>query len=136
MGDNELTHIGWAVKSISKAKKMFAAMGFLPVGEEIDDVSREVRIAFVENKAGVSIELIEPLSGNSPIRIVLEKNGPTPYHVCFTETGSWENVKDRYERAGFIVAVPPAVAPALDGREVVFLYSRAVGLIELVFAGK
>lgn len=133
MSNKEHAHIGWAVKSIAKARRTFAVLGFQAMGEEIDDVPRGVRIAFVENDAGLSIELIEPMSKESPIRTMLEKNGPIPYHLCFAVSGSWDEVKEIYDRAGFVEATPPASAPALEGRDVVFLYSRTIGLIELIF---
>ena len=42
-------HIGYAVSSIEKSIQKFEVLGYEAIGEVVDDVSRKVRIVFLEN---------------------------------------------------------------------------------------
>ena len=74
----------------------------------------------------------------SPVSDILKRNGPTPYHVCFSidVEKSFDDCKKDFEKNGFIVLQEPAPAPLLEGKDVVFLYSQHIGLIELVLNRK
>ncbi len=48
----------------------------------------------------------------------------------------FDNYKKEFEKNGFIVLHKPSPAPLLQGKDVVFLYSQHIGLIELVLDRK
>jgi methylmalonyl-CoA/ethylmalonyl-CoA epimerase len=76
----KIDHVGIAVRSIDEAKGLWEAMG-LHV-EAIEEVPHEgVRVALIP--CGESrIELLEPMSEDSPIAKFLEKRGPGIHHLC------------------------------------------------------
>jgi len=126
-------HIGYAVSSIEKSIQKFEVLGYTAMGEVVDDVSRKVRIVFLEN-SGVHVELIEPTSNDSPVKSLIEKNGPGTYHICY-ETKGLEETANKLSKQGFKPITSISAAPAIDDRRVLFMYSRECGLIELLEVG-
>ena len=126
-------HIGYAVSSIEKSIQKFEVLGYTAMGEVVDDVSRKVRIVFLEN-SGVHVELIEPTSNDSPVKSLIEKNGPGTYHICY-ETKGLEETANKLSKQGFKLITSISAAPAIDDRRVLFMYSRECGLIELLEVG-
>ena len=126
-------HIGYAVHNIDHAIKSFLSLGY-SIGNKTIDTNRKVIIVFVKN-GNVKVELIAPLELGSPVEGVLEKNGPTPYHICYKVLNIDDAIKDLMKE-GWIVLIKPAVAPAITENEreakVAFLYNKNVGLIELL----
>ena len=125
-------HIGYAVKDIDKASAAFQLLGFKFLSGVTYDDERKVRIAFMINGNEV-IELIEPDGDNSAVESVLKKNGPTPYHICY-EVDSLEDSVSVLKKSGYIAIKKPQAASAINGRRVVFLMHKDLGIIELVEA--
>lgn len=125
----KIDHIGIAVRSIEEARKTYEALG-LHV-EEIEDVPHEgVRVAMIP--CGESrIELLEPLSDDSPVAKFLEKRGPGVHHLCL---GSDDVRSDdsRLREAGFQVLRPEPTRGA-GGCWVQFVHPKSTGgvLLEL-----
>jgi methylmalonyl-CoA/ethylmalonyl-CoA epimerase len=134
----DFEHIGWAVNSIDEAEGAFRALGFERRGGVTDDGPRGVRILLLKNREGVTVELVSPMDGGkSPVTNFLEKNGPSPYHCCFAvDRSEMESTLDGLSQAGFKVIIKPSPAPALGGGEVIFLYSKHVGIVELALKGR
>lgn len=126
-------HIGYAVKSIDRARKSMAALGW-SFGDTVDDNDRNVAICFGSLGAS-TVELVAPLdrTTSSPVDEVLSKNGPTPYHICYVSDDVDADV-DSLVKQRFKITRPLAPAIAFGGRRVVFLYSLAAGLVEIVEA--
>lgn len=122
-------HIGYAVKSIDKAMKAMAVLGYVfePV---VEDPERHILISF-GSLDGYRIELVAPMGEGSPVDMHLSKIGPTPYHICY-KSNNLEKDVDQLKAARYKEVIPPAPAVAFGGRRVVFLYSLTVGLIEIV----
>ena len=129
----KIDHVGIAVRSIEEARKMYEALG-LSVAE-IEDVPHEgVRVAMIP--CGESrIELLEPLSEDSPVAKFLEKRGPGVHHICL---GSDDVRQDdaRLREAGFQVLRPEPTRGA-GGCWVQFVHPRSAGgvLLELSEGG-
>ena len=123
-------HIGYAVSSIEKSIQKFEVLGYTAMGEVVDDVSRKVRIVFLEN-SGVHVELIEPTSNDSPVKSLIEKNGPGTYHMCY-ETKGLEETASKLSKQGFKPITSISAALAIDDRRVIFMYSKECGFIELL----
>ena len=122
-------HIGYAVKSIDKAKKSMGALGF-QFGESVEDTDRNIYIIFGEFD-GYKVELVAPRGKGSPIDAHLSKVGAGPYHLCY-RSDDIESDIERLKAGSFKVFVPPAPAIAFNNRRVAFLYSLSSGLIEIV----
>lgn len=126
-----LHHIGYAVPSLAKAKEVFACLGFHAVSTCQDD-GRGINIMFIADNENSCIELIEPFSEKNPIKNLLKKCGPVPYHLCFTSRQSPQDVADSLCAKGFSILKAAEFAPALGG-DVMFFYSPIVGIIEVFF---
>ena len=124
-----IDHIGYAVRNIDKAKKSFETLGYV-FEETIEDRDRNIYIAFGEMD-GYRIELVSPISEESPVDMHLSKIGPTPYHICYKSDNIEADIESLTAN-GYKVLIPLAPAIAFGNKRVVFMYSIAVGLIEIV----
>jgi methylmalonyl-CoA/ethylmalonyl-CoA epimerase len=118
----KLHHVGIAVHSIETA---------IPGLESVEDPKQQVRVAFAD-LAGLTIELIEPASENSPIDQSLKK-GIKLLHICI-EVPSLDAALKICAKNGFrkISSVQPAVA--FDMRKIVWVFNTVFGLVELLEA--
>lgn len=60
-----------------------------------------------------------------------KKLGARPYHICYECENFFDKIEE-LQTQGFLLIQPPQIAPAIDNRNVAFLYSNSIGLIELV----
>lgn len=127
----QIDHIGYAVKNIKLSINAFEKLGF-EFGEIIDDINRNVKIAFGNNQV-YRIELISCLNENekSPVDTVLLKMGPTPYHICY-KTENLDCALVELEKEGYRIISLPLEAVAFNGKRVCFLIKEDVGIIEVV----
>ena len=123
-------HIGYLVKKINEAIQSFENLGYHIVQETVYDDIRKVDICFLE-KDGYCIELISPVSEDSVVYGLLKRFKNSPYHICY-ETEAFEKDYETLLSNGFIAIDEPTPAPALQDREVVFLTSPSLGMIELL----
>ena len=77
------------------------------------------------------IELIAPITEDSPIRSMLAKDGGGAYHLCF-ETNDIDGALTHAKNNGCIVVSGPAPAVAFQGRRIAWIYTRSRQLFELV----
>lgn len=126
-----LNHVGWVVHSIADAQSDFFLIGYEPCSEVVFDAIRNIKILFLKNTHGQCIELIEPVSDTAYGKNILKKFGPTPYHLCVAAENPLQLVDD-LKKQGFIVIDDYKVAPALSGHKVIFLFSKHIGIIEIV----
>jgi methylmalonyl-CoA/ethylmalonyl-CoA epimerase len=134
-----VNHIGYAVQDLSKATESFLRLGYRMRQEETEDRSRNVKISFLSDPNGVMVELIAPLNANpngdpfenSPVGSWLQKNGNSPYHICYDSEDILADIAALKEQ-GYLLVTRPLPASALGGKQVAFLYGKYVGLIELV----
>ncbi len=125
-----IDHIGYAVTDIEKASDIFNWLGYEPCGDVIDDFDRRVSIRFFKNGETL-IECIAPLGNDSPVCKWLEKNGCSPYHLCYISDNIEHDI-ELLKSSKFKVISLPSPAKAFGGKRVAFLYNQHVGLIELV----
>lgn len=123
-------HVGYLVKHLTRSEEAFLSLGYSVERKAMYDHVRDVNISFMTN-GDYRVELIEPASKNSPLYPLLKNYKNSPYHICYV-TDDLEASKKEYEGKGFMVIKDTEVAPALDGRNVVFMISADIGIIELV----
>ena len=128
----KIHHVGYAVPSIESARAEFEALGWQVIGGVTDDASRKVRIQFLRLGDDV-VELVAPLTADSPIKKTLQKGSGTPYHICY-EVDSLELAEAGLKKLRFIVFRKPAPAPAIENLRVEWFFSKNGGIIELVEA--
>ena len=75
-----IAHIGVAVNDIAAALPFYTqVLGLTPHPPETADGATIVSISFGES----DVELLQPLSAESPVAKFIEKRGPGIHHVCY-----------------------------------------------------
>lgn len=121
--DASFDHVGIAVRSIREV-----------AGPDIGvtaDAEQRVSVAFVE-VAGLRVELVEPLGDRSPVDSNLQK-GQSLVHLCF-RVPDLQAALARARQAGLHQITRPVSATAFANRRIAWLFSRDIGLIELLEA--
>ncbi|MBO4726813.1 MAG: VOC family protein [Spirochaetaceae bacterium] len=128
-------HIGIACYDIEESSQFYIAHGYTKT-ETVYDPIQNVNICFCKNLTGegTCVELISPKDETSPVCKNLQKNGVSPYHICY-ETSNLETTVSELKKQKFLMVSKPAPAVAFGGKRVCFLFSKNVGLIELVETG-
>lgn len=118
--DARFHHVGLCVPSIREA---------WPACEVIENRTQGVAMAFV-NLHGATVELLEPLDGQSPIARSL-RQGHKLLHLCY-EVGDVDAAIAACRGAGFHRISPAVVVPEYEDRRIAWVFSRQFGLIELL----
>src|SRR5207253_5892788 len=124
----KLDHIGIAVKSLDAAR-IYADLG-LSVDHVENVATQGVKTAFIE-VGDTNLELLEPLSADSPVARFIDKRGEGIHHICFRVT-DLESHLEKLQRQGFRL-IHDAPDPGAHGCRVAFLHPSAGNgvLIEL-----
>ncbi len=125
-------HIGIACFDIEETASFYKGQGYI-LSETVYDPVQNVYIAFLNpQKQNIPcLELISPHDNTSPVCKNLQKNGVSPYHICY-ETANLEESILELKKQKFIMVSKPVSAVAFGGKRVCFLFSKSTGLIELV----
>ena len=75
MEQGSVNHIGIATDSLDKAAKVWEALGFSQGDEEVLE-GQGVKIRYMRGDGDTNIELLEPLSDDSPVGKFLSVKGP------------------------------------------------------------
>ena len=123
-----LDHIGIAVRSLDSAK-IYEALG-LRVDHVETVESQGVRTAFL-SVGDANLELLEPLSADSPVGRFVAKRGEGIHHICLRVSNLDEHLA-RLKAKGFRL-INEAPVPGAHGCRVAFLHPSAGNgvLIEL-----
>jgi methylmalonyl-CoA/ethylmalonyl-CoA epimerase len=128
MGKPTLDHIGIAVRSLDAAK-IYEALG-LRIDHLETVESQGVRTAFL-SVGDSNLELLEPLSDDSPVGRFLAKRGEGIHHICL-RVSNLDDTLARLKAKGFRL-INDAPVPGAQGCRVAFLHPSAGNgvLIEL-----
>jgi methylmalonyl-CoA/ethylmalonyl-CoA epimerase len=126
----KIDHIGIAVRSIEESLKFYVDILQLQL-EGVEEVeSEKVKVAFI--KAGeTKLELLEPISSDSPIAKYIEKKGEGIHHVALGVTSIEERIQ--YMRENGIKMIHESSKPGAGGAQIAFMHPKSTGsvLIEL-----
>lgn len=118
-----IDHVGIAVNSLQEAVPQWSAiLGRPPSGEETVP-SEGIRATFFGEGSG-RIELLAPLTPESPIARFLDRHGPGIHHVC-VRVHDLEMALAEAEAAG-AEAIPPRVRVGAGGARIAFLHPRSL----------
>ena len=126
----KIHHIGLATRSIDKSIVDFEKLGYSKSDLFVDE-TQKVKIVFLNKDQEVMIELVEPISTDSPILNILSKTGTSAYHFCYL-VHDIEIAIEHLKNFNYRLIVMPVCATAFSGKRVCFLYSINTGLIELL----
>jgi methylmalonyl-CoA/ethylmalonyl-CoA epimerase len=132
----KLLHVGVAVPSLGPTTELLSNLfGYKVVSGPFDDPIQKVTVNFLakSDEDVAEIELIAPISEDSPIRSMLAKDGGGTYHLCF-ETSDIDGALIHAKKNGCIVVSSPVPAVAFQGRRIAWIYTRSRQLFELVEA--
>ncbi len=130
----KIDHIAIAVQNLESALDTFRnVIGCGPEAIRIEEVASEnVRVAFItigESK----IELLEPLSDESPIAKFLAKNGDGMHHIAL-ET---DNIDKETERLASLNIHPLGLPKeGAGGKKIMFLHPKETNRVLIEFAQK
>ena len=132
----KLRHVGVAVPSLGPVTESLSALfGYKVVSGPFDEPIQKVSVNFLaqSDKDVAEIELIAPLTADSPITAMLAKSGGGAYHLCF-ETTDIDQALVHAKDNGCVIVSPPVPAVAFNGRRIAWIYTRSRQLFELVEA--
>ena len=132
----KLLHVGVAVPSLDSTTELLSSLfGYKVVSGPFDDPIQKVTVNFLAKSVNdpAEIELIAPLTDDSPIRSILAKDRGAAYHLCF-ETSDIDRALIHAQNNGCIVVSAPVPAVAFQGRRIAWIYTRSRQLFELVEA--
>ncbi|MFE4522658.1 methylmalonyl-CoA epimerase [Cytobacillus firmus] len=129
----KVDHIGIAVRSIDEALPFYTEtlkLEFLGL-EEVD--SQGVKVAFI--KAGeTKLELLEPISEESPIAKFIENRGEGLHHVALGVDSIQERINEMKEQGIRMLQDEPKVGAG--GAHVAFMHPKSAGGILYEFCEK
>jgi methylmalonyl-CoA/ethylmalonyl-CoA epimerase len=130
-----LHHIGIVVRDLAAQGAAYAdTLGSIPCSEVIHDPVQKVRVQFWRHDAGSLIELIEPVSEDSPAWRSSRQGGGLD-HLCY-ETENLDLEIERCLQKGGMLTREVSPAVAFGGRRIAFVYFLELGLIEFVESEK
>jgi methylmalonyl-CoA/ethylmalonyl-CoA epimerase len=142
----KLHHIGLVVPRLSELVEVFRSLGLKQATQPEPDPIQKVTASFITSGKGEEtyIELLEPLSDDSPVTNFLGKTGGGLHHLCF-EVEDIDSVVAELVEKGFKLVSPPVECEGYDRgfrpgstqptRIAFFLLDNKV-LIELLEEGK
>jgi methylmalonyl-CoA/ethylmalonyl-CoA epimerase len=127
-----LYHVAIAVRNIGEVERLYQkALGLKVTHREVVE-EQGVRSSILEPEdGGATIELLEPLSNDSPISKFLEKRGEGIHHICFTVDNIELTLKRLKEQGVQLIDESPRLGAY--GARVAFIHPKAMNgvLIEL-----
>lgn len=94
----KISHIAIAVKSIEEVRSFYEDILGLKI-EKIEEVwERKVKVAFIPI-GETRIELVQPISEDSPVKKFLDERGNGLHHICF-EVKEIEKEMERLKEKG------------------------------------
>jgi len=123
-------HVGVLTDKPDEVVSLYEWMGYR-VDWRGDDPVQDAHIVLLLKEGHPMIEIIHPLSKESPVYDLLKKQGAGPYHTCY-EVDDIESVSKELRKQKIIPTTKALEAVAFGGRQVRFFYSASAGLIEVV----
>lgn len=133
-------HLGVAVPAIASALPFYERMfGYRLQSGPFDDPIQKVTVCFLAAASSGTaggpandpvIELISPLSDDSPLRSILAQGGGA-YHLCY-EVPAIAAALEHAKAHGCLLLRAPVPAVAFAGRPIAWLMAPTRQLIELV----
>ena len=124
-------HIGYVTDSIEKTAAVYVENGYVKSQVWQDEI-QSTRICFLAREGMPTIELVEPLNEKSSVNKILNKNGVSPYHICYEVADIEKTFEMMTEEMGFIPLFRPVEAIAFENRLICYLYKKEIGFVELL----
>lgn len=132
MNEMKIHHTGIIVNDLEKNIEIFKALGYAMLSEIIEDNIQHLKICFMKSEDDTQIiELIKSNGDNSSVH-----NFKTGYHHICYDVSEQEDFINYFKalKAGRIFT-EPIIAPALQGKKVVFACLRNGVFVEFIISG-
>lgn len=102
----------------------------MSVSESFEDGTQQARVLFLEFApgGGTRLELVEPLTADSPLARFIEKGGGL-HHLCF-EVDDLERQIQHMKAQNALLVRHPKPAVAFGGRHIAWMMTREKLLVE------
>ncbi len=118
----KIDHLGIAVKSIDEARTFYEEVLGLVCEKEEVVASQKVRTAFF-TVGDIHIELLEPMSDDSPIAGFLNKKGEGFHHIAYRTDDIDEQLETAREHGCTLINETPI--EGAGGKQVAFLHPKS-----------
>lgn len=125
-----IDHIAIAVKNLEEKIHLYEEVfGMAPLGKEVME-NEKVNVAYLDFPQS-KLELIEPISADSPVHKFIEKKGEGLHHICFAVEQLETTIHLLIQRG--VQFIDPLIRPGSGGSRVAFIHPRSTGgiLMEL-----
>jgi methylmalonyl-CoA/ethylmalonyl-CoA epimerase len=135
MAEGSVNHIGIATHSLDESGELWSKLGF---SQSVDKVSEDqgVKIRYLQGTGNTRIELLEPLSKQTPVGRFIERRGPGVQQIAIDVDDIESMISDLIDIGVRMVSEDPVIGS--DGRRIAFVHPSSAGgvLIELVESSK
>ncbi|HOO97078.1 MAG TPA: methylmalonyl-CoA epimerase [Caldisericia bacterium] len=118
-----LSHIGIATNDVKEAMKSWLAIGFV-LDHECEVPDQKVRVAKLKY-GDLVVELLEPISEDSPIAKFIEKKGPGIHHMAIEVECVKSSIESLMEREISMIDKEPRIGAA--GKPIAFIHPKSTG---------
>ena len=135
MAGGTVNHIGIATPSLDESVELWSKLGFSPSEDKINE-DQGVKIRYLKGSGNTRIELLEPLSGESPVGRFISSRGPGVQQIAIDVEDIDSMISDLVGIGVRMVSEVPVIGS--DGLRIAFVHpsSTGGGLIELVESPK
>ena len=135
MARGSVNHIGIATPSIDESGELWSKLGF---SQSVDKISEDqgVKIRYLQGTGNTRIELLEPLSKETPVGRFIERRGPGVQQIAIDVADIESMISDLIDIGVRMVSEEPVIGS--DGHRIAFIHPSSAGgvLIELVESSK
>ena len=135
MADGTVNHIGIATPSLEESEELWLKLGFSPSKDKIIE-EQGVKIRYMEGAGSTRIELLEPLSHDTPVGRFIQRSGPGVQQIAIDVSDIDSMISDLINIGVRMVSEEPVIGS--DGHRIAFIHPSSTGgvLIELVESRK
>ena len=135
MAGGTVNHIGIATPSLDESVELWSKLGFSPSEDKINE-DQGVKIRYLKGSGNTRIELLEPLSGESPVGRFISSRGPGVQQIAIDVQDIESMISDLVGIGVRMVSEVPVIGS--DGLRIAFVHPSSTGgvLIELVESPK
>ena len=135
MAEGRINHVGIATVSLDDSEEFWAKLGFLASNDMVNE-EQGVRIRYLSGRGGTRIELLEPLSEDTPVGRFISSRGQGVQQLA-VDVADLDKTISVLKSAGVkMVSEKPVIGS--DGHRIAFVHPSSTGgvLIELVESSK
>jgi methylmalonyl-CoA/ethylmalonyl-CoA epimerase len=122
MSISGIAHIGIAVRDLDEQITYYQEVLGLRLVRQEEVLDQKIRVAFFAC-GETTIELLYPLSADSPVAKFIEKRGEGIHHIAYAVNGIDATLKHMEDRG--VVLIDKAPRPGAHGKRIAFIHPRS-----------